>query len=74
MAARVTGKASSLAKGMSIRTIPAPTGQFVVGCVDLMHELKGDLHHLWVRFFYPTIPQQQGAGYERAKWMPRIYA
>ena len=51
--------------------LPAPTGQYTVGCVDLMHKLEGDNDGLLVRLFYPTTPQiQEGAGYQYAKWMP----
>ena len=64
MAARM---ASSLAKAMNI---PTPTGQYIVGCVDLMHKLEGDSDGLLVRLFYPTIHLQKGAGYEYALWMP----
>ena len=66
MAARM---ASSLARAMNI---PAPTGQYVVGCADLMHKLEGDSDGLLVRLFYPTIHLQEGAGYtyEYALWMP----
>lgn len=65
-------KASSLVKGISGRSIPAPTGQYTVGCVDLMQKLEGDSDGLLVRLFYPTIPQiQEGAG-QYAKWMPHV--
>jgi hypothetical protein len=50
--------------------IPAPTGQYTVGCVDLMHKLEGDNDGLLVRLFYPTTPQiQEGAGFQYAKWL-----
>ena len=54
--------------------IPAPTGQYTVGCVDLMHKLEGDNDGLLVRLFYPTTPQIQAKGaapgYQYAKWTP----
>ena len=53
--------------------LPAPGGQYTVGCVDLMHKLEGDDDGLLVRLFYPTTPQIQAegaAGYQYAKWMP----
>ena len=51
--------------------LPAPTGRYTVGCVDLMHKLEGDNDGLLVRLFYPTIPQlQEGAGYHYARWIP----
>ena len=58
--------------------LPAPTGQYAVGCVDLMHKLEGDNDGLLVRLFYPTTPPEIGAegaaGYQYAKWMPdRMY-
>ena len=74
MAVRMASrKASSLAKGMAGRSIPAPSGRYTVGCVDLMHKLEGDNDGLLVRLFYPTTPQiQEGGttGYQYAKWMP----
>ena len=74
MAVRMASrKASSLAKGMAGRSIPAPSGQYTVGCVDLMHKLEGDNDGLLVRLFYPTTPQIQAegtTGYQYAKWMP----
>ena len=51
--------------------LPALSGQYTVGCVDLMHKLQGDSDGLLVRLFYPTIPRlQEGAGYQYAKWIP----
>ena len=68
MAVREGWKTSGLIKGIGI---PAPTGQYTVGCVDLMHKLEGDDDGLLVRLFYPTIPQiQEGSGYQYAKWTP----
>ena len=40
--------------------IPAPTGSYEVGCVDLMHKLEGDSDGLLVRLFYPTDPGLAG--------------
>ena len=57
--------------------IPAPTGKYVVGCVDLMHELEGDSDGpLLMRLFYPTAlagsPEQAATAsrYQYAKWTP----
>ena len=48
--------------------IPAPTGPYEVGCVDLMH---GDAQgQLLVRLFYPTDPGLAGRQYPYAKWIP----
>ena len=54
-------------KGMGI---PAPTGSYEVGCVDLMHRLEGDSDGLLVRLFYPTDPGLAGRGYQYAKTTP----
>ena len=65
MAVRET---SGLTKGLGI---PAPSGQYTVGCVDLMHKLEGDNDGLLVRLFYPTTPQIQAegaTGYQYVKW------
>ena len=72
MAVRMASrKSASLAKGITGRSIPKPTGQYTVGCVDLMHKLEGDNDGLLVRLFYPTTPQlQEGAGYQYSRWMP----
>lgn len=68
MAVREGWKTTGLIKGPGI---PAPTGQYTVGCVDLMQKLEGDNDGLLVRLFYPTVPQiQEGAGYQYAKWTP----
>ena len=67
MAAREGWKISGLLRGVGI---PAPTGQYVVGCVDLMHKLEGDSDGLLVRLFYPTIHLQEGAGYQYGEWTP----
>ena len=61
-------KRFGLARGPGI---PAPTGQFAVGCVDLMHKLEGDSDGLLVRLFYPTLPVSElGGDYQYAKWIP----
>lgn len=63
-------KSSGLIKGTGI---PAPTGQYTVGCVDLMHKAAPtvtDGDALLVRIFYPSASIQEGAGYEYAKWTP----
>ena len=52
--------------------IPAPTGSYEVGCVDLMHRLEGDSDGLLVRLFYPTDPGLAGRGYQYAKTTPDI--
>jgi platelet-activating factor acetylhydrolase len=51
--------------------IPAPTGQYRVGCVDLMHQLPGDEEKggLLVRLTYPT-EATPGAGYPYSSWYP----
>ena len=49
--------------------IPAPTGSYEVGCVDLMHRLEGDSDGLLVRLFYPTDPGLAGQ-HQYAKWLP----
>ena len=56
--------------------IPAPTGRYAVGCVDLMHELEGDSDGpLLVRLFYPIaiqgdLEQVIASGHQYAKWTP----
>ena len=49
--------------------IPAPTGSYEVGCVDLMHRLEGDKDGLLVRLFYPTDPGLAGH-YQYVKTTP----
>ena len=50
--------------------IPAPSGQYRVGCVDLMHQLAGDEKGgLLVRLTYPT-EATPGAGYPYSSWFP----
>lgn len=53
--------------------IPAPSGRYGVGCVDLMHQIPGDTKGgLLVRLFYPSYPVQEGGatGFQYAKWLP----
>ena len=51
--------------------IPAPTGQYRVGCVDLMHRLAGDdKGGLLVRLHYPTEVPSGAAGYSYSSWYP----
>ena len=53
--------------------IPAPSGRYGVGCVDLMHQLPGDAKGgLLVRLFYPSYSVEEGgaAGFQYAKWLP----
>ena len=48
--------------------IPAPTGQYGVGCVDLMHQVAGDEKGgLLVRLSYPTGATTD---YPYASWCP----
>ena len=77
MAVRMASrKTSSLAKGITGRSIPVPTGEYTVGCVDLMHKLEGDNDGLLVKLFYPTIPKIQAGGAvpgcQYTKWMPHV--
>ena len=44
-------------------SIPAPSGSYTVGCVDVMH------NDLLVRLTYPTSPDSVGQ-FEYAKWLP----
>ncbi len=64
--ARDLWKESGLTRGPGI---PAPSGQYRVGCVDLMLQLPGDERGLLVRLHYPTeaTPQQ---GYNYSSWIP----
>ena len=59
-------KASGLTRGSGI---PAPSGQYGVGCVDLMHQLPGDEKGLLVRLHYPTEATQRD-GYSYSSWLP----
>lgn len=49
--------------------IPAPSGQYRVGCVDLMHQLPGDGKGLLLRLHYPTDATPQD-GYIYSSWYP----
>ena len=49
--------------------IPAPSGQYRVGCVDLMHRLKRDDKGLLLRLHYPTDATPE-AGYTYSPWSP----
>ena len=51
-------KSSGIVKGPGI---PAPSGQYRVGCVDLMHQLEGDDRGLLVRLHYPTEATPEAA-------------
>ncbi len=59
-------KASGIVKGPGI---PAPSGQYGVGCVDLMHQLEGDDRGLLIRLHYPTEATPE-AGYDYSLWFP----
>ena len=49
--------------------IPAPSGQYRVGCVDLMHQLEGDdKGGLLLRLHYPTDATPEG--YPYSLWSP----
>lgn len=53
--------------------IPAPSGRYGVGCVDLMHQIPGDMKGgLLVRLFYPSFSVEEGGatGFQYAKWLP----
>ena len=59
-------KRSGLLRG---RGIPAPSGSFSVGCVDLMHKYEDETDGLLVRLFYPC--ESNGGGmYQYAPWSP----
>ena len=66
---------SSMAEGwktgglLKVQGIPAPSGQYRVGCVDLMHQLEGDDRGLLVRLYYPTEATPE-AGYCYAYSIP----
>ncbi len=48
--------------------LPAPSGQYPVGCAHLMHKFEEvDKDTLLVRLFYPC---QEGGHYPCAKWLP----
>ena len=59
-------KTGGLLKGPGI---PAPSGQYRVGCVDLMCQLEGDDKGLLVRLHYPTEATAQ-QGYQYSNWYP----
>ena len=49
--------------------IPAPSGQYRVGCVDLMHQLEGDdKGGLLLRLYYPTDATEDS--YPYSLWNP----
>lgn len=63
--------------------LPAPSGQYTVGCVDLMHQLEGDEQGgLLMRLFYPSSgsgavsesrsesDSTTGPELQYAKWFP----
>ena len=51
--------------------IPAPSGQYRVGCADLMHRLEGDdKGDLILRLHYPTDATPE-AGYPYSLWHPQ---
>ena len=58
-------KRSGLIRGPGI---PAPSGQYQVGCTSLMHKFADDTNTLLVRLFYPC--QEGGGRYEYGKWIP----
>ena len=66
-AAQEPWKESGLTRGPGI---PAPSGQYRVGCVDLMHQMPGDEKGLLVRLYYPTGATHQD-GYIYPLWIPR---
>ena len=49
--------------------IPAPSGSFPVGCVDLMHKFEDETDSLLVRLFYPC-DGNDGGNYQYAPWSP----
>ena len=52
------------------KDIPAPSGQYRVGCVDLIHHLEGDdKGGLLVRLHYPT-EASPGAEFSLPSWYP----
>ena len=51
--------------------IPAPSGRYGVGCVDLMHQIPGDgKGGLLVRLFYPSSSVREAGNEQYAKWLP----
>ena len=59
-------KRSGLLRGPGI---PAPSGSFSVGCVDLMHKFEDETDSLLVRLFYPCDGNSEGR-YQYAPWSP----
>ena len=59
-------KKSGLLRGPGI---PAPSGSFSVGCVDLMHKFEDETDSLLVRLFYPCDRNSEGR-YQYAPWSP----
>lgn len=55
---------SGVIKGVGI---PAPSGPYTVGCVDVMHLFEGDTVGLLVKLFYPTIAEPEGP-YPYSDW------
>ena len=56
---------------LGMMCIPAPSGRYGVGCVDLMHQIPGDEKGgLLIRLFYPSSSVEEGGGYQYAKWLP----
>lgn len=47
--------------------VPAPSGQYSVGCTHLMHKFEDDKDTLLVRLFYPC---EDTGHYPYAKWLP----
>ena len=51
--------------------IPAPSGKFTVGCVDLMQQVKEGEEDVFVRLFYPTAtPAGEVSTEKYATWYP----
>ena len=61
-------KSGGLLRGVGI---PAPSGQFTVGCVDLMQQVKEGEEDVFVRLFYPTAtPAGEVSTEKYATWYP----
>ena len=61
-------KTGGLLRGVGI---PAPSGQFTVGCVDLMQQVKEGEEDVFVRLFYPTAtPAGEVSTEKYATWYP----
>ena len=66
--AREAWKTSGFLRGVGI---PAPSGQFTVGCVDLMKQVKEGEEDVFVRLFYPTATPAGEVSTDRyALWYP----